>query len=251
MKPTTRRAVFGAGVLGMASFYLWGMTGLPPFGTYRGPYGTIVNRVSVPDTHATGVVSVVNFVFRGFDTVGEEFILFVAAVGVALVLRHLREDEEVEGKDAAPGLDVPPTSEAVRLIALAFTGPTLVVGWFLATHAQTDPSGGFQGGVVIASAVVLIYLAGQYLSFRRLNPVDVLDSVEAAGAGGFVGVGLGTLAVSAPYLADVVPLGRVNGAVDAGGTIPFISLCVGVEVTAAFLLITSELLEQTLFLKEG
>ena len=34
-------------------------------------------------TNATGVVSAINFEYRGFDTVGEEFILFIAAAGVA------------------------------------------------------------------------------------------------------------------------------------------------------------------------
>lgn len=250
MNASARRGLFLAGLGGLCAFYLWGLRGVPPFGSYRGPYGDVVNALAVAETHATGVVSAVNFDYRGFDTVGEEFILFVAALGVATVLRQLREEQEGSGRDAAPGIEVQPISDAVRLIALAFTGPTLVIGWFLATHAQTNPSGGFQGGVVMTSAVVLIYLAGQYLSLRRLSPVKVLDSLEAVGAGGFVAVGLGALASGASYLADVLPLGKVPGAVDAAGTIPVISFCVGIEVASAFLLIVSELLEQTLFLQE-
>jgi multicomponent Na+:H+ antiporter subunit B len=249
--PALRKGLVLFALCGLSAFFLWGLVGVPPFGHYRGPYGDIVNAIAVKATNATGVVSVVNFDFRGFDTVGEEFILFMAAVGVAVVLRQLREEHEQAGRDEAPGLDVPPTSEAVRLVALMMAGPMTVVGWFLVTHAQTNPSGGFQGGVVIASAVVMVYLAGQFVSFKRLSPVDMLDSIEAAGAGGFVAVGLGVLASGAAYLANVLPLGKVAGAVDAGGTIPLISFCVGVEVAGAFMLIVSELLEQTLFLKEG
>jgi multicomponent Na+:H+ antiporter subunit B len=251
MTAGARRVMLLVGLAGLAAFYLWGLHGLPAFGTYLGPYGNIVNSVALGQTNATGVVSAVNFDYRGFDTIGEEFILFVAAIGVATVLRRLREEHEVSGRDAAGGVEVVPTSDGVRLIALAMIGPTFVVGWLLATHAQTNPSGGFQGGVVLTTAVVLIYFAGQFLSFKRLSPVDVLDAVEAAGAGGFVGVGLGALGVGAAYLTNVVPLGKVSGAIDAGGTIPIISFCVGVEVAGAFLLIVSELLEQTLFLREG
>ena len=35
-----------------------------------------VADVAVAQTNATGVVSAVNFSYRGFDTVGEEFTLF-------------------------------------------------------------------------------------------------------------------------------------------------------------------------------
>jgi multicomponent Na+:H+ antiporter subunit B len=243
--------LFLVGVTGMSAFYLWGLSGLPPFGHYRGPYGDIINAISTAQTHATGVVSAVNFYYRGFDTLGEEFILFVAATGVATVLRELRTEHDTHPVDLASGHDSPPTSGAVRMVALAFIGPVLVVGWFLSTHAQSNPSGGFQGGVVMASAVVLLYLAGQFLVFKRLSPVDVTDIVEAVGAAGFVAVGLGVLASGAAFLADVLPLGPTSGAVDSSGTIALISFFVGVEVTAAFVLIINELLEQTIVVRQG
>src|SRR6185312_10323256 len=82
--------IFVAGVAGLAAFVLWGLAGLPGFGRYPGPYGDIINRVAVAQTNATGVVSAVNFEYRGFDTLGEEFILFAAAAGIATVLRRLR-----------------------------------------------------------------------------------------------------------------------------------------------------------------
>lgn len=251
MRPSVRRAVFLVAGAGLAAFYLWGLKALPPFGEYHGAYGRVVDSLSIRRTHATGVVSAVNFVFRGFDTIGEEFILFVAALGVAVVLRQMRGEKEGPGADAAAGLEVRPVSEAIRLVALAMIGPVLVIGWWLATHAQTNPSGGFQGGVVMTSAIVLIYLAGQYVELHRMSPVDVLDSVEAFGAGGFVAIGLAALASGFAFLKDFLPLGTIPGAVDSGGTIPLISFCVGVEVATAFLLIISELLEQTLFLRSG
>jgi multicomponent Na+:H+ antiporter subunit B len=247
----TRRTLFLLGGAAMVAFYLWGLTSLPGFGHYRGPYGDIVNATAIAQTHATGIVSAVNFYYRGFDTLGEEFILFVAATGVATVLRELRGERERPASDEASGLDVPATSDAVRMAALAFAGPVLVMGWFLTTHAQTNPSGGFQGGVVMATAFVMVYLAGQFLVFRRLSPVDLTDAIEAVGAGGFVAVGLGALASGAAYLADVLPLGATPGAVDASGTIALISFFVGVEVTAAFILIANEFLEQTIMVREG
>ena len=249
MSTRSRRLLFLFAAAGMAVFVLWGLSDMPAFGDYRGPYGYIINSIAVAQTHATGVVSAVNFDYRGFDTLGEEFILFAAATGVATVLRELRGEQEQRAVDAASGLDVPPVSDAVRMATLAFTGPVLVMGWFLTTHAQTNPSGGFQGGIVMATAFVLVYLAGQFLAFKRLSPVDLTDIAEAVGAGGFVAVGLGTLATGAAYLTNVLPLGSTPGAVNSSGTIALISFFVGVEVTAAFILIVNEMLEQTVVIR--
>ena len=129
-------------------------------------------------------------------------------------------------------------------------GPTVLVGWYLAAHAQTSPSGGFQGGVVLATAFILIYLAGQFLIFRRLSPVDVTDAVEAVGAGGFAAVGLIAVFLGLAFLANYLPLGGYPGAVSSSGTIALISFFVGLEVAAAFILIVSELLDQALLIRQ-
>jgi multicomponent Na+:H+ antiporter subunit B len=246
-----RRWLFLVGAAGLLAFYLWGMTGLPGFGNYPGPYGFIINRIAVAQTHATGVVSAINFEYRGFDTVGEEFILFTAAIGVSLVLRHLRRERERSGgaRDEALARDVPATTDAIRLACLVFVAPTVLIGWYLGTHAQTSPSGGFQGGVVLATAFIMIYLAGEYLVFRRASPIDVMDVVEAVGAGGFAVVGVAAVALGFSYLYNFLPLGGVPGAVSSSGTIALISFFVGVEVAAAFVVIIGELLEQALLVR--
>ena len=79
MTPGQRRWMFGLAVAGLAAFYLWGLSGLPGFGRYPGPYGFVILHLAVRQTFATGIVSAVNFEYRGFDTLGEEFILFTAA----------------------------------------------------------------------------------------------------------------------------------------------------------------------------
>ncbi len=251
MTPGHRRWIFLAAVTGLAAFYLWGLGGLPGFGNYPGPYGDIINRIAVAQTNATGVVSAVNFDYRGFDTVGEEFILFVAATGMAVVLRRLRRERERHSGDPTADWAVPPASDAVRLVALLFTGPVVVMGWFLVTHAQTSPSGGFQGGVILATAFFLIYLSGQFLLFRRISPTDLTEAVEAIGAGGFAAVGVSAVAMGLPYLKNFLPLGSTPGAVSSSGTIALISFLVGLEVAAAFVLIVGEMVEQTLLVRQG
>jgi multicomponent Na+:H+ antiporter subunit B len=251
MTPGQRRWIFLVAGAALVAFYLWGMSGLPGFGDYPGPYGPAILRVAVAQTNATGVVSAINFDYRGFDTVGEEFILFAAAAGIGTVLRRLRGERERSAVDEAASRNVPATSEAVRMIALLFTGPVVLIGWWLASHAQTNPSGGFQGGVVLATAFILIYLSGEFLVFKRFSPVNLTDLVEAVGAGGFAAIGVTAVAMGLPYLKNFLPLGQDPGAVSSSGTIALISFFVGLEVAAAFILIIGELLEQTLLIRQG
>jgi multicomponent Na+:H+ antiporter subunit B len=244
--PRQRLWFFAVAAAGLVACYLWAFAGLPGFGDYPGPYGEAILRVAVQQTNATGVVSAINFEYRGFDTVGEEFILFTAAAGMSVVLRRLRKERETEPADEADSRTVPPTSSAIRVPALLLVGPTAVIGWWLASHAQANPSGGFQGGVILASAFILVYLSGEFLTFRRLSPDALLDAVEAAGAGGFAATGLAALVMNLPYLDNYLPLGTIPGAVSSSGTIALISFFVGIEVAAAFTAIVGELLDQTL-----
>jgi multicomponent Na+:H+ antiporter subunit B len=247
MTPRQRLWLFAAGLAGLLACYLWAFTGLPGFGHYPGPYGPAILKHVIAQTNATGVVSAVNFEYRGFDTVGEEFILFTAAAGMSVVLRRLRGEREGDSSPAdAASRPVPATSSAVRVVTLLLVGPTAVIGWWLATHAQTNPSGGFQGGVILATALFLVYLSGEFIVFRRLSPVALLDVAEAVGAGGFAAVGVTAVALSLPYLYNYLPLGTIPGAVSSSGTIAAISFLVGIEVAAAFVLIIGELLGQTL-----
>jgi multicomponent Na+:H+ antiporter subunit B len=252
--PGQRRGLFFVAAAGLVACYLWAFTGLPGFGNYPGPYGEIILRHVIGQTNATAAVSAINFDYRGFDTVGEEFILFTAAAGMSVVLRRLRGEREgqplpEDPYDRAVHRDQGRTSEAVRIPVLLLAGPIVLIGWWLATHAQTNPSGGFQGGVVLATAFMLVYLSGEFITFRRISPVAALDGAEALGAGAFVAVGLSAVVQGLPYLDNWLPLGTTPGVVSSSGTIAVISFFVGVEVSSAFVLIIGELLEQTLLVR--
>jgi hypothetical protein len=98
-----RLGLFGVSAAGLAALLLWSVAGLPDFGHYRGPYGNVLNQVVPGERHVTNVVSAVVFDYRGIDTLGEEFILFSAAMGVALLLRDAREEEQRRPDDRAYG----------------------------------------------------------------------------------------------------------------------------------------------------
>ena len=93
MSARARVPLFLVAAAGLAALLGLGVAGLPAFGDYHGPYGLVLNHVVLAQRHTTNVVAAVVFDYRGFDTLGEELILFAAVTGVALILREAREAE--------------------------------------------------------------------------------------------------------------------------------------------------------------
>jgi multicomponent Na+:H+ antiporter subunit B len=224
------------------------MSGLPAFGAGRSVYADVLNRVAVGERHATNVVASVTFDYRGFDTMGEEFILFAAVIGVAILLRAQRDETEAEPDEDADDRRVPGTSSAVRVGGLALVGPIVLFGVYVTAHGHLSPGGGFQGGVVLATGALLVFLTGEYVTMRRVSPEAPLDLAEAAGAGAYVATGLAGLVAGGAFLANLLPLGTA-GALLSAGTIPLINTAVGLEVAGGLVLLLHEFLEQTLIIR--
>jgi multicomponent Na+:H+ antiporter subunit B len=227
-------------------FYLWGLHNLPGFGHYPGPYGDILNAICVFERHTTDVITGVNFDYRGFDTLGEEFILFTSVMGANLLLRKQKDDKEEDPPlDRERGRLVPPTSDAIRVTGLLLVLPIVVFGIYTVTHGQLTPGGGFQGGVILASMPLIIYLCGDYEAFKWVTSHLLTEVAEAVGAGGYAITGLVSFIFGYKYLQNYMPLGQ-TGDVFSGGTVALISALTGLEVAAGFVLLMISFFRQTL-----
>jgi len=230
-----RLGLFGVSGVGLSALLLWAVAGLHAFGDYHERYGTLLKNVAVSERHTTNVVTSVVFDYRGFDTLGEEFILFASVVGVALLTRDAR-DERARPRDRL-------VSDPVGLIGLGLSGALLVIGLYVVAHGPLTPGGGFQGGVVLAGAIAVVYLAGDYRSYRALTPQPAVDFAEGFGAGGFAVVGIASMLLGSAYLHNFGPFGT-PGTLASGGSIPMLNLATAIEVTTAFLLLFTEFLEE-------
>lgn len=246
MAPRIRLVAFLCALFCFAGLFVWGALGLPPVGHYAGPYGDILNAISVPERHITDVVTGVNFDFRGFDTLGEEFILFSSVMGVLVLLRN---QPGGGSKDQSPRRHIAPVSDAVRVLTVLLVGPVVLFGIYVVTHGQVSPGGGFQGGVILATAPLLVYLAGEFKKLAMIAPHRLLEVSGAVGAAGYVVIGAAALASGLPFLQNMLPLGK-PGDVVSGGTVAFIDLSVGLEVAAGFVLLLVTFLEEAMGQKE-
>ncbi|WP_433469856.1 MnhB domain-containing protein [Spirillospora sp. CA-128828] len=229
MRSPARTLLFAAGAAGTGSLFTAGTLGLPGFGGALHPYADrAVHQAVLRGT--PNVVSSVNFDQRAFDTVGEELILLSAAVATVALLRVVRREAEDDG--AAHRHGPAEVSDALRIVGYLLLPLTLLVGVYIVAHGQQSPGGGFQGGVVLGTAIHLLYLAGDYPALQRLRPIPVFESAEAAAAAAFVLVVLAAAGTAAT------------------GRVPALNAAVGTEVGCALVLLLGKFFEQALLVRE-
>jgi multicomponent Na+:H+ antiporter subunit B len=237
-----RLALFAAGAVGLAVALGAALSRLAPVGAYKGAYGEVLNAVAVGERHATDVVSAVNFDYRGLDTLGEEFILFTSVLAVAAILRK-QEDEEEEEEEPKWEPRKAPDSDAVRTLGAVMVPLMLSFGLYVISHGALSPGGGFQGGVVLASAPLMVYLCATAKTFLRIAPPALTKAGEGVGAAGYVVIGCLGIVAGKAFLENVLPLGTPGNAWSAG-TIFFLNLTVGLAVAAGFTELLSVFVEE-------
>lgn len=245
MSRGTRRTLFLAAAVVVGGGLIWAFVGLPRSGQYHGVYGLTMQHVALHQRHATDLVSALTFDYRGFDTLGEEFILFVSATGCALLLRTQRNEHSVERAVERADARSEEVAGPLRAFGAALVAPVLVLGGYVVAHGHLTPGGGFQGGVILAAAFVLVFVAGQLLALRRVRPMAIVELAEAIGAAGYVLIAIGGLIFGVAALYNFLPLGTPGDLLSAG-MIPLLNVSVGVEVAGAFTLVVSEFLDQAL-----
>ncbi|PQM44682.1 hypothetical protein C1Y40_05159 [Mycobacterium talmoniae] len=236
----TRRArttLFLAGAAGLALLLWWGFGELPVFGQTHHLYRDLAVRAALSRATANAVASV-NFDQRALDTLGEETILFGSVIGVMALLRPAVEEREYRQ----------PANRAATLDATRFVGylalpVSLAVGLDLVVHGHLTPGGGFQGGVVVAAGLHLLYITGSFRALDRLRPVNVFDVGEALGAAAFAGIGVAGLVVGGAFLANLLPTGTL-GDLLSGGSVALLNAAVGLEVACGMTVLLAQFLAQ-------
>jgi multicomponent Na+:H+ antiporter subunit B len=250
MSRRARLIFFAMAASGFGVVLVFGLAGLPDFGDYHGVYGKVISGLGVDLRHATDLVTAINFDFRAFDTLGEEFLLFTSVLGIALILREMREEQVGPSQEESDEHTFAGASEALRAMVLVLIPVLVAVGIYIAVHGHLTPGGGFQAGVVLAAGPLGIFLGGRYLRMKAIAPHAVTELGEAAGAAGYALLGLSGLVFVGTFFQNPLPLGTPGHLLSAG-QIPVASILVGLEVSGAFLIAWGEFLDQAMLIRGG
>jgi multicomponent Na+:H+ antiporter subunit B len=179
------------------------------------------------------------------DTLGVVFIVLAGAVGWAILLRAQRGEDAAGAAAERSDRRADVVARPVRALGAALVAPTIVLGAYIIAHGQLTPGGGFQGGVILASAAVLVYASGQYLAVRVVRGVAPIEIADALGAAGFALIAVGGLVFGLAALHNFLGYG-ISGSLFSAGIIPLANVAVGVEVAGGVTLIVAEFLDQAL-----
>ena len=233
MTPRARMLGFLVAGAGFAALLFWALVGLPDFGHYHWPYGNALNAIATPERHTTNVVGATVFDYRGFDTLGEEFILFASVVGVALLLR---KDEQKR---------VPADVVVATLFARSARSASCSCSSLGSGSSRSGSSlraAGSRAGSRSLARSSWSTLVGGYRQYHELLPHSPVEMTEAAGAGAFAILGFVGLAYAGAYLGNFLGIGNA-GSLYSGGSIPLLNWATGIEVCAALLVLFSEFLK--------
>ncbi|WP_409467688.1 MnhB domain-containing protein [Streptomyces sp. HC307] len=242
MNRRARLWLVAVGGAGLAALFVAACLQMPDFGGERHPYGDRAVRESL-DRHTANTIASVNFDQRAFDTLGELSILFAAVLGCVVLLRQTRDEHRARPEPA----DVDPP---VRRYALIVLPVALLTGLYVIAHGQLSPGGGFQGGVVAATALHLLYLGADYRALERIRPVGLYEVGDAAAACAYLVLGLAGVLAGTAFLANtLLPYGTFN-TLSSGGTVPLLNAAIGMEVACAVVVLLARFLDQAVEIEE-
>lgn len=127
----------------------------------------------------------------------------------------------------------------VKTVTRWLKGPILLFGIYLVVYGHITPGGGFGGGVVIASAFILITLASGERAAQQLFSRSAASRLDSTGLLIFLALGwLGTWWGGAYFFSNFI--GTPEAArftLLSGGIMPLANLALGLKVASALFLV--------------
>lgn len=200
---TPRRRLLPAGIgsLFAGGMLIYASQDLPAFGAG----GTPVQSHPVTETYLQGsqddigipnTVTSVLASYRGYDTLGELVVIFTAGIAILLILSHVpRHDPEFERAKLLLA-----DYRVLRVVSRALFPFIFLFALYVQFHGDYGPGGGFQAGVIFASAFVLYGLVFGVDNARQVMPRWVLQLLISAGLLIFAGVGVATMLLGGAFL---------------------------------------------------
>ncbi|MGD8421134.1 MAG: Na(+)/H(+) antiporter subunit B, partial [Gammaproteobacteria bacterium] len=143
------------------------------------------------------VVTAILGSFRGYDTLGEVFVVYTAGIGVLFLLGKSTARRERDLDDTPHGLRHYLIPRVVGRMLIPFI---LLFGLYVQFHGDYGPGGGFQAGALIAAAIILYALLEGEDRALRVLPRGLLTGLIAGGALLYGAVGVAGMLLGGKFL---------------------------------------------------
>lgn len=212
---------------------IYGMQDIPAFGSADAPAHThVVPRYlndSATEIDIPNVVASVLASYRGYDTFGEVVVIFTAGVGVlAMIMTKVA---------SAPVAQQASMSDHVvlRVVSKMLIPLIMMFGLYVQFHGEYGPGGGFQAGVIFASAFFLYTMLFGLSAARKVVNNTWVQVLAALGVLIYGSVGVLALINGGNFLDyDFLAQDAVHG---QHMGILFVELGVGITVASVMIII--------------
>ena len=161
------------------------------------------------DTEVPNMVTAVLADYRGFDTMFETVVVFIAGMAVLAILKNSGRKKLVKREfevDAEPDLIV---TNTVRLLVPVIQ----IFAFYVLAHGHVSPGGGFQGGVLMGASFILIALSWDLQTALIRFPLNWTTILGGFGIFLYAGIGLLSMFLGGEFLdyselANIFPVRR-------------------------------------------
>jgi len=121
------------------------------------------------DTGSRNLVTAIYLDYRLFDSLFEAGILLVAVSGVLWISQH-----NIKEKNATFMMDKQKTPELFITFGRLLYPIMLLFGIYIILNGHLSPGGGFQGGAIVATAILILY----YIDISKEIDVHTIITIE-------------------------------------------------------------------------
>ncbi len=246
-------------------FLLYGTGELPDWGDPQSPAALHLSNVyiehAMEQTQVPNLVTAVLADYRGFDTMFETAVVFCAGLACFLLLRDFRPKKDhyyrhvptgvvLHFKDSSKHLKVGkefedmdkewvPSDTIIKTVCRILIPFIQIYALYVVAHGDFSPGGGFQGGVIFGSSLILLAISYNLKTLVKRISEKVLSILAALGVLIYVGIGAIAMLMGGNFLdySKLAPLIPVDpGHIRALGMLG-VEIGVGITVMAAMVII--------------
>ncbi|MBO8166744.1 MAG: sodium:proton antiporter [Thermotogae bacterium] len=184
---------------------------------------TLVEKVKIPNT-----VTAVYLRSRVYDTLFEVIVFSVGVLGVTIMLKAEPRSE----------LSEQTIFGTAQVYSSGIMAISVTIFLYVVLNGHISPGGGFAGGVILASSVVLYGVSSSFIKalshYEKLR-MKILENIALV-----IILSLMTMGLSFPNFTFGLNEAQSYGSILSGGVIPLINLLIGLKVYAGAWKMASE-----------